>query len=137
MDNLTRKEQVIQYLCGNLAVNRRTDRPVELEEDIWQREEIVTTGVGFGVAIPHTKSPWIRHSSISIARLPAPIDWESEMGEVELVIMLTLGENEAINHVKVFSQLARKLVNKGFREALFSARDAQAILDLLNAELTF
>ncbi|WP_312949744.1 phosphoenolpyruvate--protein phosphotransferase [Superficieibacter sp.] len=137
VDNLSRKEQVIQFLCGNLEVNGRTDRPVELEEDIWQREEIVTTGVGFGVAIPHTKSPWIRHSSISIARLPAPIDWESEMGEVELVIMLTLGENEGINHVKVFSQLARRLVNKGFREALFSARDAQAILDLLNAELTF
>ncbi len=34
------------------------------------------------------------------------------MGEVELVIMLTLGANEGMNHVKVFSQLARKLVNK-------------------------
>ncbi len=54
------------------------------------REEIVTTGVGFGVAIPHTKSQWIRHSSISIARLVKPVDWQrSKMGEVELVIMLT------------------------------------------------
>jgi len=137
VESLTRKEQVIQYLCGNLAVNGRTDHPVELEEDIWQREEIVTTGVGFGVAIPHTKSSWVRHSSISIARLSAPVSWESEMGEVELVIMLTLGEQEAINHVKVFSQLARKLVNKGFRETLFSARDAQTILDLLTTEITF
>lgn len=41
-----------------------------------------------------------------------PVDWQSEMGEVELVIMLTLGANEGMNHVKVFSQLARKLVNK-------------------------
>lgn len=40
-----------------------------------------------------------------------PVDWQSEMGEVELVIMLTLGANEGMNHV-VFSQLARKLVNK-------------------------
>ena len=82
---------MIQFLCGNLGVNGRTEHPFELEEDVWQREEIVTTGVGFGVAIPHTKSQWIRHSSISIARLVKPVDWQSEMGEVELVIMLTLG----------------------------------------------
>lgn len=89
--------------CGNLGVNGRTEHPFELEEDVWQREEIVTTGVGFGVAIPHTKSQWIRHSSISIARLVKPVDWQSEMGEVELVIMLTLGANEGMNHVKVFA----------------------------------
>lgn len=70
------------------------------------------------MAIPHTKSQWIRHSSISIARLAKPIDWQSEMGEVELVIMLTLGANEGMNHVKVFSQLARKLVNKNSCQSL-------------------
>lgn len=134
---LSNKEQVIQFLCGNLGVNGRTEHPFELEEDVWQREEIVTTAVGFGVAIPHTKSQWIRHSSISIARLTQPIDWQSEMGEVELVIMLTLGADEGINHVKVFSQLARKLVNKQFRQGLFAAQDAQEILTLLETELTF
>lgn len=134
---LANKEQAIQFLCGNLGVNGRTEYPFELEEDVWQREEIVTTAVGFGVAIPHTKSQWVRHSSISIARLAGPVDWQSEMGEVELVIMLTLGADEGINHVKVFSQLARKLVNKPFRQSLFAAQDAESILALLEAELTF
>lgn len=132
---LASREQVLQFLCGNLAIHGRTENPLELEEDLWQREEIVTTAVGFGVAIPHTKSQWIRHSSISIARLARPIDWESDMGEVELVIMLTLGSQEGMNHVKVFSQLARKLVNKTFRETLFSATTPESILELLNAEL--
>lgn len=134
---LTSKEQVLQFLCGNLAIQGRTDNPLALEEDIWQREEIVTTAVGFGVAIPHTKSQWIRHSSISIARLEKPIDWESDMGDVELVIMLTLGAQEGNNHVKVFSQLARKLVNKAFREALFAADSPESMLDLLTAEIRF
>ena len=136
-ESLSNKEQVIQFLCGNLGVNGRTEHPFELEEDVWQREEIVTTAVGFGVAIPHTKSQWIRHSSISIARLARPVDWQSEMGEVELVIMLTLGADEGINHVKVFSQLARKLVNKNFRQSLFAAQNAESLLALLEAELTF
>lgn len=134
-ETFANKEQVIQFLCGNLSVNGRTEHPFELEEDVWLREEIVTTGVGFGVAIPHTKSQWIRHSSISIVHLTQPIDWQSEMGDVELVIMLTLGADEGINHVKVFSQLARKLVNKQFRQGLFAAEDAREILALLEKEL--
>lgn len=136
-EDFTSKEQVIQYLCGNLAVNGRTEHALELEEDVWQREDIITTAVGFGVAIPHTKSQWIRHSSISIARLSKPIDWQSEMGEVELVIMLTLGADQGINHVKVFSQLARKLVNKSFREKLFAASDAESLITLLTSEIAF
>ncbi|HBU6119580.1 TPA: PTS sugar transporter subunit IIA, partial [Citrobacter freundii] len=55
----------------------------------------------------------------------------------ELVIMLTLGADEGINHVKVFSQLARKLANKQFRQSLFAAENAESILALLEAELTF
>ncbi|VEA60100.1 phosphoenolpyruvate-protein phosphotransferase [Salmonella enterica subsp. salamae] len=39
--------------------------------------------------------------------------------------------------MKVFSQLARKLVNKNFRQSLFAANDADSILALLEAELTF
>ena len=132
---LASREQVIQYLCGNLALHGRTDAPHALEEDVWQREDIVSTAIGFGVAIPHTKSPWVRHSSVSIARLPQPISWGADGGEVEMVIMLTLGESEGLSHVKVFSQLARKLMNTAFREALFAAENAPAILTLLQAEL--
>lgn len=131
------KEQVIQYLCGNLYINGRTDHPQELEDDIWQREDIVTTGVGFGFAIPHTKSSQVKHSSISIARLTQPIDWQSEMGEVDFVIMLTLGAQDGVSHVKVFSQLARKLVKKDFRAAMREASCAEGVLALLQNELEF
>lgn len=131
----SRKEQVIQYLCGNLGIQGRTLTPWALEEDIWQREELVTTAVGFGVAIPHTKSAHLQHSSISIARLTKAIDWGSDMGDVELVIMLTLGASEGNTHVKVFSQLARKLVNNAFRQTLFDAQNADEMLTLLEGEL--
>ncbi|MCJ8705554.1 PTS sugar transporter subunit IIA, partial [Escherichia coli] len=40
--DFSNKEQAIQFLCGNLGVNGRTEHPFELEEDVWQREEIVT-----------------------------------------------------------------------------------------------
>ncbi|WP_413733985.1 phosphoenolpyruvate--protein phosphotransferase [Sodalis sp. RH21] len=132
---LDNKEQVIQYLCGNLALHGRTDRPLELEEEIWQREELATTGIGFGFAIPHAKSATIKHAAISVARLTRPIDWQSEMGEVDFVIMLTVGDGQGISHIKIFSQLARKLMQVPFRDALRGAASADALLAFLQAEL--
>lgn len=65
--DFSNKEQAIQFLCGNLGVNGRTEHPFELEEDVWQREEIVTTGVGFGVAI---RTPNLSGSVIPVSALP-------------------------------------------------------------------
>ncbi len=67
--NYRTKEEAIQALVGNLALTGRTDAEFLLEEDIWAREAVFSTGLGFGFAIPHTKSENIRHSSISIAQL--------------------------------------------------------------------
>nr|WP_231568955.1 PTS sugar transporter subunit IIA [Photobacterium gaetbulicola] len=50
----------------------RTDNAYALEDDIWAREAVFSTGLGHGFAIPHTKSDNIRHSSISIAQLKTP-----------------------------------------------------------------
>ena len=60
----------------------------------------------------------------------------SALNKVLAKPVLTLGADEGINHVKVFSQLARKLVNKQFRQSLFAAENAESILALLEAELT-
>ncbi|MFO6484325.1 PTS sugar transporter subunit IIA [Escherichia coli] len=54
----------MQFLCAaTSALTGALNIRLSWKKDVWQREEIVTTGVGFGVAIPHTKSQWIRHSS--------------------------------------------------------------------------
>jgi len=58
------------------------------------------------------------------------------MGEVELVIMLTLGANEGMNHVKVFSQLARKLVNKTFRQSLFKREQCRRYAEFVGKRIT-
>lgn len=117
--DFSNKEQVIQFLCGNFGVNGCIEYLFELEEDVWQWEEIVIIGVGFGVVILYIKFQWICYFSISIVWLVKLIGWQLEMGEVELVIMLMLGVNEGMNYVKVFLQLVCKLVNKNFCQLLF------------------
>ncbi|MBY5944588.1 phosphoenolpyruvate--protein phosphotransferase [Photobacterium rosenbergii] len=129
------KEEAVQALVGNLGVQGRTDNTYALEDDIWAREAVFSTGLGHGFAIPHTKSDNIRHSSISIAQLNKPIDWQSDAGDVDFIIMLTLNKEQGDQHMRIFSGLARKLIHQDFRDKLRNCCDEAAMIQMLEQEL--
>ena len=129
------KEEAIQALVGNLGVTGRTNDIYKLEEDIWAREAVFSTGLGHGFAIPHTKSANILHSSISIAKLNAPIDRQSDSGDADFIIMLTLNHEQGDQHMRIFSSLARKLIHPSFRDSLKACESGEAMIALLQQEL--
>lgn len=131
------KEEAIQTLVGNLGVCGRTDKVGKLEADIWAREDVFTTGLGNGFAIPHTKSDNIVHSSISIAKLNQPVRWsDDEESDVDFVIMLTLNKAQGDQHMRIFSGLARKLIHENFRNTLKSMTSAKDAIAFLKSELS-
>ncbi|WP_409422107.1 phosphoenolpyruvate--protein phosphotransferase [Pseudaeromonas sp. ZJS20] len=128
------KEEVIKGMTDKLLLAGRCRYARKLEADLWAREAVFSTGLGFGFAIPHSKSEHIEQSTISVARLPAPVPWGDE--EAQFVIMLTLNKHAAGDqHMRIFSRLARKIMHAGFREELVNAQDAQTIRQLLHREL--
>lgn len=118
------KEEVIQALtkclvsCGNI-----TDEAQFLEA-VNQREEHATTGIGFGVAIPHGKSTAVTESTIGFAKLTQPVEWQSlDDKPVEIVFLLAIAEHDKSDgHLKILSEIATKLM------------DDQVVLDLKAAE---
>lgn len=128
------KEEVIKGMADNLLLAGRCRYPRKLEADLWAREAVFSTGLGFGFAIPHTKSEHIEQSAISVAKLPQPVAWGDE--EAEFVIMLTLNKHAAGDqHMRIFSRLARRIMHEEFRRALVEATDAAQIEALLTREL--
>ncbi|TNV21011.1 phosphoenolpyruvate--protein phosphotransferase [Buttiauxella sp. B2] len=128
------KEEAIKLLTDNLEVQQRAISGSQVERAIWEREAVFSTALGFSVAIPHCKSPHVSHSSISLLRANSPVSW-GEGIDVQLVIMLTVNEQEQNNHMKIFSRLARKLMHSDFREQLQTLSDAATLTDLLSSEL--
>ncbi|AIR67025.1 PTS sugar transporter subunit IIA [Cedecea neteri] len=133
-EKLGDKHEVIKRLTDNLAVQRRAHSATLAEQAIWQREVVFTTALGFSIAIPHCKSVAISRSSISVLRLADPLDWGDSVS-VQLVIMLTLSEQEQAQHMRIFSVLARRLMHESFREKLLAAATAQAVVDVLREEV--
>ncbi|CAI1073340.1 phosphoenolpyruvate--protein phosphotransferase [Serratia entomophila] len=128
------KEETIKAMTDNLMLAGRCRYPQQLAADLWAREAVFSTGLGFGFAIPHSKSEHIEQSTISVARLAAPVRWGDD--DARFIIMLTLNKHAAGDqHMRIFSRLARRIMHEEFRQALIDADSSEAIVTLLEREL--
>ncbi len=128
------KEEAIQELVDTVYVAGRTDDRQALEDAVWEREATYSTALGFGFAIPHCKNDAVIADSIAVLKLAKPIAWDEE--DVEFAILLAMRESAKENaHMQLFSRLARKLMNEDFRAQLAAAKDVDAVIALLSAEL--
>lgn len=138
-DDSATKAEVIHALVSALFVAGRTDSPDAVEEAVLAREATYSTGLGYGIAIPHCRTDAVRADSIVALTLSQPVDWGSVDGvPVRFVLLLATRASESnARHLQVFSGLARKLMHASFRERLLACDDAAALVTCLSEELRF
>ncbi len=131
------KHEAIRELVDALYAAGRIDDPGRLEDAVWARESVYSTGLGHGFAIPHCKTDAVAGNSIGILKLDQPIEWGSLDGNpVRMVILLALREsNPNGTHMKVFSRLARKLMDEEFRGRLMQIDDPGEMISHVGREL--
>jgi multiphosphoryl transfer protein len=124
-------------LIDSLYVAGRTEDPDGLEEVVWARESMYSTGLGHGFAIPHCRSDAITANSVAVLKLKNSLEWGSvDEKPVQMVLLLAIRESDANNsHMQVLAKLARKLMNEDFRQQLAQFQDARNILSYLSQEL--
>lgn len=128
------KEEVIVFLAELLYKQGIVNSVEKYVDQVMERENHETTGVGKGVAIPHGKSESVLKSSVAIAKLKHPIEWNSLDDEpVDLVFQLAIRKSdEGDLHLKLLSNLACKLMEDEFVNVLRDTSDKQKILMLLD-----
>lgn len=134
-DQVENKEAAIREMVDALYIAGRTDDPDRLEDALWTREGAYSTGMGHGFAVPHCKSDAISAGSIAVLKLEKPVEWGSVDGApVQIVILLAARESDSgTEHLKVFSRLARNLMDEAFRERLLSSENEDAVLRVLHS----
>jgi mannitol/fructose-specific phosphotransferase system IIA component (Ntr-type) len=90
------------------------------------REAILSTGIGYGVAVPHGKSPLVPDLRLAAGRAEQPVPFEALDGEpVQLFFLLVGPESAAGPHIKALSRISRLVRREPFRQRLLQARDAE------------
>lgn len=132
------KKEAIKEVVDRLYALGRTEQPHAVEEAIWQREAVYSTGFGHGFAIPHCKTNAVTANSLVLLKLREPVPWESLDGQpVRMLILLVVRESDRANgHMKIFSRLARRVMHEEFREKLAQEKNPEALCALLNENLT-
>lgn len=88
--------------------------------DVWKREDICSTYIGFGIAVPHGKSCAVKNNGVCIAKLEHGVIWHPEKEEkTTLVILLAVNrEDDKNTHMRILSKLCMLLMHEDFREEI-------------------
>lgn len=121
----TDKASVLRELVEAVSDHDR-NQVEDLLEAVREREAVLSTGVGYGVALPHGRSPSVEELRVSAGVAPGPISYDSLDGEpVRLFFLLVGPESEAGSHVKALSRITRLVRQLPLRERLLQARSAE------------
>ena len=98
-------------------------------EDLKEREGIIPTAMGDGIAIPHALSDSVLTESIVILRLTNPIQWTKDE-QVKYVFSIAVPKSNANQvHLKILSNIARQLLDNKIRRVLFTSKSKRRIIE--------
>lgn len=129
--DLPDKAAVIDEIANMLeADSRLADREIYIR-DVYEREEIVPTGIGDLIAIPHARSAGVSTSSLVYLRLTSAIRWSDEE-EARFIFGIAVPEDNADNlHLKILSSVAKKLLDDDIKQIITQSASKQQILGVL------
>ena len=121
-------KELVQLLESSHGVNTRG----EILSKVLQRESMMSTGIGNGVAIPHGKTRLLDHLLAACAVSPAGVDFDTMDGEpATLFILLVSPESLRGPHEKALANVSRLLKEESVRNALRSASTPAQFLQVL------
>jgi len=107
----------------------------EMSRVIQERENLGSTGIGEGIAIPHGKMKDLNDFFILFGRSREGVDFQSmDNKPAHLFFLLLAPEDSASTHLKVLARISRLLMDGGFRKNLMEATSADEIYRIIVEE---
>jgi len=129
----SKKDDALKALINCLANTPEVKNPQELHDGIFHREELMSTGIGLGIGVPHVRLNSIENLVMCVASCPTPIpDYESlDNQPVQLIFMIAAGKNQHAEHIRLLAEISSKLKDDELRQALINAPDETEFYQIL------
>jgi PTS system fructose-specific IIC component len=102
------------------------------KKDILAREQMSSTAVGDGIAIPHAKSESVRQPGLAAITAPNGVDYESMDGKPSNILFMIAAPNDGDLHLEVLSRLMTILMDEEFRRNLLAADTKEKFLKAID-----
>ena len=124
------KREIINKMTETISEEKLLNKE-KFIEDVFKREEMENTVVGFKVAIPHGKSEFINSPQIVFAKLKEEIFWGDPDEKVKYIFLLGVPVASAGEHIKILMNLSKKILDEKFREKLEMTDDKEELLKII------
>lgn len=126
---------VLRTFAERLAATGRFSDPDELYEKLWEREQLGSTGVGDGVAVPHCKMAEIDRVVVGMAVLRQGVDFRSvDQQPVRLIFLVISPEDQPSEHLKCLAAISKWVKADHHLEDILTVEDRESIYALLREE---
>lgn len=101
-----------------------------------EREEIMSTGIGFGIAIPHAKIPCVSNIAFAVGVSKSGIDFDSMDGKpVHLIILVAAGAEQHKDYLSLLSSVMALLKKDGIKEKIINAKSTEDIFSIITEDI--
>ena len=114
--------------CGKIRAEHRE----AIAAVVKKRESSMSTGIGFGIGIPHASTDLINDVVGAFGRSKRGVNFDAlDNQPVKLVMLFLVPQGQFQKHLHTLANIAKLLHNKEFRQALEDAPDAEAMLKII------
>lgn len=126
---------VLRDLARRIAENGPVRDAETLYEKLWEREQLGSTAIGSGVAIPHCKMKGLERAVMAVGRLPGGLDFGAADGKpVEVLFVLVSPQSSPAEHLQALAAISRWVKADHHVQRVARAHDRDEIVTLLREE---
>lgn len=136
MEAVERMEAIVELVDLLVAKGhvQAEDRDVVLSA-LRAREDTMSTGIGFGIAIPHASSDRVNGVVAAFGRSSKGIEFDAlDNAPVRFIVLFVVPKDQFQTHLRTLAAIAKFLNDRQVRERLGTAGSAEEILSIFNAE---
>jgi len=129
------RQEVLRTFAGRIAGTGLVKSGDELFQKLWEREQLGSTGIGSGVAIPHCKLQGLAQGIVAVGLAPQGVDFGAADGRpVKVLFLVVSPSGSPAEHLHILAAISRWVRVPSNAEKLLALRDPAAVYDLLRNE---
>ncbi len=129
------RSEVLRAFADRIAGKGLVKSGAELYQRLWEREQLGSTGIGSGIAIPHCKLQGLSHGIVAVGMVPDGVDFGAPDGEpVKVLFLVVSPSGSPAEHLQVLAAISRWLRADHHAERLLELRDPAQVYSLLRDE---
>jgi mannitol/fructose-specific phosphotransferase system IIA component (Ntr-type) len=128
------KDEVLAEMVELVRSSEAVEDAKTLLSAVRERERVLSTGIGLGIAIPHAKIPGVARFVVAVGRHRAGIDFDAIDGRpVHLVVLIAGPQDAQDRYLRLLARLSQRLKQEQVRKRILDAKGPEEIVSILES----